>query len=438
MFRELYFLHAEELSLFENAHHVAAADAIVVSSPLLNERGQRLHYEFKDKQCQGVYYDDQRVHEQQDVFYRGNKSNDDDNHDEAFWVESSKGQRLHGQSLFGAVVGGERDVQDCRIPSSSGRVSGRAIPHSGLPPLGDGTVTWGQLLLGMNFQCYLWIHVCAVVTLFLSFSWKLLALCVVSYTLRMFGITGGYHRLLSHRSYKTTRVWQFIMAALGSSALQKGPLWWCSNHRHHHRTADTKEDFHSPLHYGFWWSHVGWFLLSTKNMEVRSSFVPDLLRFPELQYLDRYHYLPPLAMALLLFIVGGWPYVGWGFVVSTVLCWHATYAINSVAHLVGSRKFKCEFNTHCDARNNLWLALLTLGEGWHNNHHCYMRSARHGFYPQEVDTTYYTLLFLEWLGIIWDLEMPPFKELEGRKYDEHSYMCRCTEVDKDLAECMLR
>ncbi|GBG77146.1 hypothetical protein CBR_g23473 [Chara braunii] len=285
MFRELYFLHAEELSLFENTHHVAAAD---VSSPLLTESSQRLHYECKDneKQCHGVYYDDQRVDEQQGVYYGGNRSNDVGDHDEAFWMESSEGV-LHGRSTVGAfdadkasVAGGERDVHDC-----SG--SGRTIPQNRLPPPGDGTVMWGQLLLGMNFQCYLWIHVCAVVTLFLSFSWKLLVLCVASYTLRMFGITGGYHRLLSHRSYKTTRVWQFVMAALGSSALQKGPLWWCSNHRHHHRTADTKEDFHSPLHYGFWWSHIGWFLLSTKNTEVRSSFVPDLLRFPELHYLDR-------------------------------------------------------------------------------------------------------------------------------------------------------
>ncbi|CAI5483193.1 unnamed protein product [Closterium sp. Yama58-4] len=202
-----------------------------------------------------------------------------------------------------------------------------------------------DLLCDVSFQVYVGVHVLALLTLlFIPASPRLLLLALLSYALRMLGITAGYHRLLSHR----------------------------------------------------------------------------------------YHYVPPLSLAALLLATGGVAAFGWGFCVATVVCWHFTYCINSLAHLVGSRRFRCEFNTHCDARNNLALALATLGEGWHNNHHCYMRSAKHGFYPQEIDITWYILCCLQRLGLVWDLHLPPLDELEARWFDNRHLQCRCHSAEKDM------
>eukprot|EP00850_Spirogloea_muscicola_P016049 SM000127S26665 [mRNA] locus=s127:396534:399279:- [translate_table: standard] len=305
-------------------------------------------------------------------------------------------------------------------------------PPASRRAFGDGTVSLLQFAADPTFLVYAAVHVGAAASAVAWQSWRLAALCLALYVLRMLGITAGYHRLLSHRSYKTSRVGQFAMACLGATALQKGPLWWCSHHRHHHRTADTEEDAHSPAQHGFWWSHVGWFLCSNRNVKVLWPAVPDLARFPELLWLEQFHFVPPALLAATLAASGGVPALGYGFFLSTVLCWHATYCINSVAHLVGTRRFRCEFNSHCDARNNTWLALVTLGEGWHNNHHCYMRSARHGFYWHELDCTYTALQLLAYLGLVWDLEHPPLRELESRRYDSDHLACRCHEVEHDL------
>lgn len=291
-----------------------------------------------------------------------------------------------------------------------------------------------ELLTDVTFLVYVSVHVAAVAALRYGASWRMAALCWGLYGVRMFGITAGYHRLLSHRSYRAGRWGVAALAGLGTLAAQRGPLWWASRHRHHHRTADTEEDVHSPLQWGFWWSHMGWFSCSASSSEVLWSSIPDLLLYPELRWLEKYHYVPPFVLGALLFVFGGVPAVLWGVALSTVLCWHATYCINSVAHLVGSRRFRCEFNTHCGARNNFWLALITLGEGWHNNHHCYMRSARHGFYSNEIDVTWYILLLLEKLGIVWDLELPPLKELEEKRFDNSHLQCRCKRVSQDLQE----
>jgi len=207
-----------------------------------------------------------------------------------------------------------------------------------------------------------------------------------------------------------------VLAWLGTASLQKGPVWWCSHHRHHHRTADTAADAHSPRAHGFWWAHCGWFLLTTRHDQPLAGAVPDLLALPEIAWLEKYYLVPPASLAAGLWLCGGARALFTGFFLATVLCWHATYAINSVAHLLGAQRFSCQFNGTCTAKNNLLLAILTLGEGWHNNHHRYMASALHGFaQPREVDVTYYLLRAMEKLGLVWDLKMPPAELLEASR-----------------------
>ena len=236
----------------------------------------------------------------------------------------------------------------------------------------------------------------------MPFSWPLVALCALTYALRMFAITAGYHRYFSHRSFRTGRVFQFVLAVLGASSLQKGPLWWAAHHRHHHLHSDDEHDLHSPEQDGFWWSHIGW-ILSDAHNDTDFEGIPDFARFPELRWLNRYHAVPGILLAVVLFVAGGWPAVVWGFFVSTVLLWHATFSVNSLCHLFGRKRFA----TSDDSRNNWWMAIFTLGEGWHNNHHHYMASARQGFFWWEIDVSYYTLRLLSVFGVVWGLRQPP-------------------------------
>ncbi len=242
-----------------------------------------------------------------------------------------------------------------------------------------------------------------------------IAVATALFLVRMFAITAFYHRYFSHRAFRTSRTAQFLFALLGASAVQRGPLWWAAHHRHHHAHADRPEDCHSPVQLGFWRSHCGWFL-ARENFATRVARVPDLARFPELRWLDRYDAAVPAALAALLFGTGAWlersaPELGvtggqllvWGFCISTVLLWHATFTINSMAHRFGSRRYA----TRDDSRNNPWLALLTLGEGWHNNHHRYPAAARQGFFWWEIDIAWYGLRALEALGIVRDLVPVP-------------------------------
>jgi stearoyl-CoA desaturase (delta-9 desaturase) len=254
------------------------------------------------------------------------------------------------------------------------------------------------------------IHVAALGVLFVDFSWAAVGLCVFMYALRMFGITGGYHRYFSHRTYKLSRVSQFFMALLGTLAAQKGVLWWAANHRHHHRFSDYPEDLHSPVQDGIIWSHVGW-ILSPYYTKTRWELIPDLTKYPELVWLNKYHLVPPIALAVAMVAIGGAPALFWGFFMSTVLLWHGTFTINSLSHVFGSRRYK----TTDDSRNNFWLALLTLGEGWHNNHHCYMNSTRQGFFWWEIDMTYYALKVMSWFGIVSKIKAPPLKLLEAKR-----------------------
>jgi stearoyl-CoA desaturase (delta-9 desaturase) len=256
-----------------------------------------------------------------------------------------------------------------------------------------------QALLSRTF--YWGIHASCLLALVTGVSALDVAMCAGLFWLRMFGITGGYHRYFSHRSYKTSRAFQFVLALLGAMAVQKGPLWWAGGHRRHHRYSDAPGDMHSPGLEGFWTSHQGWIFSGRwDNTEVEQ--IRDFAKYPELRWLNRWYVLMPVLLAIGCYAVGGFSGLIWGFSISTVVLWHATYSINSLAHVWGTRRY----DTGDDSRNNLWLALLTLGEGWHNNHHHYMASARNGFFWWEIDVTYYCLLALEKLGIVWDLRLP--------------------------------
>lgn len=245
-------------------------------------------------------------------------------------------------------------------------------------------------------------HLICLAVFWVEFRWSYLAVCLALFYVRMFFVTAGYHRYFSHRSFKTSRAFQFVLAFLAMTSSQKGVLWWAANHRHHHRYSDTEEDLHSPSLRGFWWSHVGWILCDRYN-RTATDLIPDFHRFAELRWLNRYHLVPPVALAVTLFLAGGWSLLVWGFFLSTVLLWHSSFFINSLSHVFGRRRYP----TSDTSRNSLLLALLTLGEGWHNNHHHYMASVRQGFFWWEVDVTYYVLRVLSWLGIVWDLRLPP-------------------------------
>lgn len=246
-------------------------------------------------------------------------------------------------------------------------------------------------------------HAVALATPFLApFAWRWAALAAAMYAVRMFAVTAGYHRLFSHRAYRTSRAFQLLLAVVGASAAQKGPLWWAAHHRDHHRYSDGPEDIHSPIASGFWWSHVGW-ILARRHEATKLERVRDLARYPELRFVERFHGVAPVALAGGLLLAGGFPALLWGFFVSTVALWHGTFVINSLAHVIGRRRYP----TRDGSRNSLLLALVTFGEGWHNNHHFYASSANQGFFWWEIDVSYYVLRVLAALGVVRDLRTPP-------------------------------
>ncbi len=247
------------------------------------------------------------------------------------------------------------------------------------------------------------VHIAAVVgVIALGFSWSGLALALAFYAVRMFGITGVYHRYFSHRTYKTSRPFQFLLALLGVIAVQKGPLWWASHHRRHHKHSDMPEDIHSPKQRGFWWSHCLWILVE-RHKKADFSNLKDFTKYPELRFIDKYEFLFPVAFAVALTLIGGVHALVWGFFVSTTLLWHGTFTINSFSHLFGSRRYA----TTDTSRNNPVLAVITLGEGWHNNHHHYQRATNNGFFWWEIDITYYVIRAFALVGLVWDLHPVP-------------------------------
>jgi stearoyl-CoA desaturase (delta-9 desaturase) len=262
---------------------------------------------------------------------------------------------------------------------------------------------------------FLLLHLACLLVLLTGASAFAIFVCLALYLIRMFAITAGFHRLLSHRTYRTSRIFQFILAFIGTASYQKGPLWWSSHHRRHHLYSDTDQDLHSPLSRTLWRSHVGWFL-SSDSLPTDARLIPNLIRYRELRFLDRYYQLPPALLAACAFLSGSLlekyvPALGtsgpqllvWGFFISTVLLYHGTFTVNSLAHIFGQRRFATDDNS----RNNLLVALITLGEGWHNNHHHYPSSERQGFYWWEIDVAHYVLSSLSWFGIVWDLHVPP-------------------------------
>ena len=247
------------------------------------------------------------------------------------------------------------------------------------------------------------VHILAIVGIAITgFSWLGLALTAALYVPRMFFVTGAYHRYFSHRSYKTSRWFQFLLALGATFTAQKGPLWWAAHHRVHHKLSDMPGDLHSVKQSGFWWSHMGWIL--ARDLEGTDlSRIKDFSKYPELRWLDRYWMVPPVAAGVIAFVAGGFFGLVWAFAVPQVLCGHGTFTINSLTHLWGGRRYA----TEDDSRNNLVLALITMGEGWHNNHHHYQVATRQGFFWWEIDCTYYVLRALAAVGLVWDLHGVP-------------------------------
>jgi stearoyl-CoA desaturase (delta-9 desaturase) len=246
------------------------------------------------------------------------------------------------------------------------------------------------------------VHLACFGAIWSGVTWEALVLCVTLYWLRIFAIGAGYHRLFSHRAYSTSRAFRFVLAVLAQSTAQKSVLWWAAKHRHHHLHSDTELDVHSPRHTGFLYSHVGW-IFARRHDNFDEDSVADLMRYPELRWLHKYELVPAAVLAGLCFLIAGWSGLFVGFFWSTVLVYHATFCINSLAHVKGRKRYV----TGDDSRNNWLLAVFTMGEGWHNNHHAFQSSVRQGFRWWEIDPTFYILKALSWTGLVWDLRMPP-------------------------------
>ena len=260
---------------------------------------------------------------------------------------------------------------------------------------------WARQRL-LTLTIYWGIHAACLLGFVYTPSLGHVALCLGLFFGRMFFITGGYHRYFAHKTYKTSRAFQFVLAFMGATSIQKGALWWASHHRVHHKYADQPgKDTHSPRD-GLWWSHQAW-IFDERFDGSDIEGIRDFAKYPELVWLNRWHVVPPALLALACWAFGGMTALVWGFAISTTLLWHATYAINSLAHQFGSRRYA----TSDDSRNNVWLALLTLGEGWHNNHHHFCASTRQGFRWWEIDVTYYILRGLQAVGVVWDIREPP-------------------------------
>ena len=235
-------------------------------------------------------------------------------------------------------------------------------------------------------------------------------ICGALYVIRMFGITAGFHRYFSHRSFKTSRGFQFFLAFLGQSSAQRGVLWWAAKHRYHHKYSDTEQDVHSPVQHGFWYSHVLW-IFSKRGRITDYTLIKDFQKYPELVWLDKWDRVPPILLGVLVWAIAGWSGLVVGFFVSTVLLFHGTFTINSLSHVIGKQPYV----TGDDSRNNWLLAIITLGEGWHNNHHHFPSATPQGFHWWQIDVTYYILKILSIFRIVWDLRLPPAHVVAGKR-----------------------
>jgi stearoyl-CoA desaturase (delta-9 desaturase) len=265
-------------------------------------------------------------------------------------------------------------------------------------------MTWSGRI---NIAAFYLAHAACFAAFWTGVDRTALAMCAGLFLVRKFGITAGYHRYFSHRTFKTSRAGQFLFALIGCAATQKGPLWWAGHHRSHHQDADQHADLHSPIQKGFWWAHVGW-VLSNRYDETDFKNIPDYARYPELRWLNEHFLVAPVLLAAGCLAFHGLRGLVWGYFISTTVLWHTTFLINSACHLLGRQRYA----TKDTSKNSFLLALLTLGEGWHNNHHYYPSSVNQGFYWWEIDVTYYGLRVLSWFGLVWDLRVPPERVLE--------------------------
>jgi stearoyl-CoA desaturase (Delta-9 desaturase) len=279
-----------------------------------------------------------------------------------------------------------------------------SVPSTDNLPSATGTLETIRVVIKKS--PFVLFHLACLAVFFVPITWTAVGLCLALHVIRMFGITAGYHRYFSHRAYKTSRWFQFVMAWTGCAALQKGPLWWAAHHRDHHKYSDQEGDPHSPIKDSVLWSHIGW-VLSSQHDRTKIEGIQDFAKYPELRLMDRLHWIPGMLLIPLCYWIDGISGVVWGFFVSTVLLYHTTFMVNSVCHLFGNRRYE----TTDESRNNWLVAILTLGEGWHNNHHHYMSSANQGFHWWEIDMSYYTLIALSKVGIVWDLRTPPEHKL---------------------------
>ncbi len=287
------------------------------------------------------------------------------------------------------------------------------------------------------------LHLGCLGVIWTGWSWFAVWTAIALYFLRMFFVTGMFHRYFSHKTYSTSRFGQFILAVCTGTTVQRGALWWAYHHRHHHQHSDQEEDAHSPHVHGFWWSHIGW-ITSRRNFPTDYSKVKDLAKYPELVWLNRFDIVVPVLFATGLFFLGRMleahaPALGtngpqllvWGFFISTTALFHGTASINSFTHLWGKRRFE----TTDDSRNSFLLALITLGEGWHNNHHRYQSSTRNGFYWWEIDPTYYGLKLLSWTGFIWGLKPVPqsiYEEAERLAHRDTVHRLSISDVQDEI------
>ncbi len=272
-------------------------------------------------------------------------------------------------------------------------------PDNAAPEVNDDTY---EDIMYPSSIAFILVHVACFGAIWSGVTWQAVVMCVVLYWARIFAIGAGYHRYFSHRAYSTSRAFQFVLAVMCQSTAQKSVLWWAQKHRHHHLYSDTECDVHSPRHKGFVYSHLGW-IFARRHDGTDLVKIADFARFPELMWLHRYELVPAFVLAITCFLIAGWPGLFIGFFLSTVLVYHGTFCINSLAHVLGKKRYL----TGDDSRNNWLLALVTMGEGWHNNHHAYQSSVRQGFKWWEIDPTFYVLKVLSLVGIVWDLKLPP-------------------------------
>jgi stearoyl-CoA desaturase (delta-9 desaturase) len=254
------------------------------------------------------------------------------------------------------------------------------------------------------------VQASALLVPFVPFGWGLAALWAASHFVRAIGLTLAFHRYCAHRAFQMNRVARFVWTFIGTAAMQKGPLWWAGHHVNHHRFADREGDPHSPAISGVYYAHIGWFLNDARHdkIEATNPVIRDFSKAPEIVFLDRFFFIPPLVLAASLYLAGGFTWLFWGFCLPTVTLAHATFAINTVNHMFGSRRF----DTIDESRNNALTAFFAVGEGWHNNHHRYQRAARNGFYWWEFDPTWYVIRLMSILGLVWDVQRVPHRVYE--------------------------